>query len=242
VPSTGAAGRTGGPAGGGAGATAGSGEGGARDCRGARCRGGGSAPGEPAAGAHTPPGTRAFTYILHFSRYNVCRLQSCATSMQVKFCGEGSSAGLISDMLLYCRLQVVDLIRVLVKAQHGGSAPAVAPPRPPQASALSPAQQRGQPRLQAGYGDSAAGRPAAAAAAPAAGEQPAASQPGAAAEQEGVPTQRTQDVDSIKTNEMRRLAGERAALIATGIYCADDPLIQQLDVRMGRPCAAQLQQ
>jgi hypothetical protein len=41
---------------------------------------------------------------------------------------------------------------------------------------------------------------------------------------------------------MRRLAGERAALIATGIYGADDTLIQQLDVRMGQLCAEQLQQ
>ena len=55
-----------------------------------------------------------------------------------------------------------------------------------------------------------------------------------------LPTQWGQDVHSFGSDKLRRLAGERAALVATGIYDADDTLIQQLDVRMGRLCAQQL--
>lgn len=41
-------------------------------------------------------------------------------------------------------------------------------------------------------------------------------------------------------DEMQRLASERVALLATGIYSAEDTLIQQIDARMGRLCAKQL--
>lgn len=41
--------------------------------------------------------------------------------------------------------------------------------------------------------------------------------------------------------EMQRLAGERAALMATGIYSPEDALIHQIDARIGRLCAEQLQ-
>lgn len=164
--------------------------------------------------------------------------------MPVGFCGEAVRQGGECKWVLHCRLQVVDLIRALVKAQHGGSAPGAALSRPAEAAAWVPAQQKTQHSAHAGCRDSALGRPAEAGSL-VAGDlhcMPTALQPGAAAQQEGLQTQSRQIFNTSSTAEMRRLARERATLVATGIYGADDALIQQLDVRMGRLCAEQLQQ